>query len=291
LTSSDSTSILKATVPEALKVLERYKKGETMLIKVNGIQMNYELSDKKGAPMVMLSHSLGSSLVMWDPQLRALEPHFQVLRYDIRGHGKSEAPPGAYTLELLAEDAVALLDAVGIDKVHWVGLSLGGMIGQCVALNYPKRLKSLALCDTASAIAPEAQPIWRERLDAVRAKGVEPQLEPTLERWFTPSFLKSNPPILGIIQKQFLATPKDGYSGCIEAIRKLNHLDRLSGIKVPTLIMVGEDDPGTPVAASEAMHKKISNSKLVILPSARHLSNVEQPEVFNTNLLTFLKSS
>jgi 3-oxoadipate enol-lactonase len=261
-----------------------------MLIKANGIQMNYELSGKKKAPMVMLSHSLGSSLVMWDPQLRVLEPHFQILRYDTRGHGKSEAPPGAYTLELLAEDAVALLDALGIDKVHWVGLSLGGMIGQSLALNQAHRLKSLALCDTTGMIPPEAQPIWQERLDAVRARGVEPQLEPTMERWFTPSFLKQNSPFLGVIRKQFLATPAEGYMGCIEAIRKLNTLDRLSGIKLPTLIMVGEDDPGTPVAASEAMHKKISNSKLVVLPSARHLSNVEQPEAFNTNLLTFLKN-
>jgi 3-oxoadipate enol-lactonase len=261
-----------------------------MLIKANGIQMNYELSGKKKAPMVMLSHSLGSSLVMWDPQLRALDPHFQILRYDIRGHGRSEASPGTYTLELLGDDAIGLMDALGIDNVHWVGLSMGGMIGQSVALNHPKRLKSLALCDTAAAIAPEAQPIWQERLDAVRARGVEPQLGPTMERWFTPSFLKSNPPILGIIRKQFLATPAEGYMGCIEAIRELNTLDRLSNIKLPTLIMVGEDDPGTPVSASEAIHQRILKSKLMIIKSARHLSNVEQPEAFNTNLLTFLKN-
>ncbi|MGQ9645402.1 MAG: 3-oxoadipate enol-lactonase [Thermodesulfobacteriota bacterium] len=261
-----------------------------MLIKANGIQMNYELSGKKGASVVMLSHSLGSSLLMWNPQIKALEPHFQVLRYDIRGHGKSEAPPGAYTLELLAEDAVALLDALGIDHVHWIGLSMGGMIGQSVALSYPRRLRSLVLCDTAAAIAPEAQPIWQERIDAVREKGVASQLEPTLERWFTPSFLKLNPYMLGLIRKEFLATPAKGYLGCIYAIRKLNYLNRLSEIDMPTLIMVGEDDPGTPISASEAMHQRIPNSKLVIIKSARHLSNVEQPEVFNTNLLAFLKA-
>jgi len=261
-----------------------------MLIKANGIQMNYEFSGRKDAPVVMLSHSLGSSLVMWDPQMKILEVRFQVLRYDIRGHGKSEAPKGPYTLELLGEDAIALFDALRIDQVHWLGLSMGGMIGQAVALNHPKRLRSLALCDTAAAIAAEAQTIWQERLDAVREKGVESQLEPTMERWFTPSFLKMNPPTLGVIRKQFLATPVQAYIGCIEAIRKLNYLDRLPEIKIPTLIMVGEDDPGTPVSASEAMHKKISNSKLVIIKSARHFSNVEQSEVFNTNLLSFLKS-
>jgi 3-oxoadipate enol-lactonase len=260
-----------------------------MLINANGIRMNYELSGNKNAPVVMLSHSLGSSLAMWDPQMDALEPHFQVLRYDIRGHGKSEVPAGPYNLELLGEDAIAFLDALRIEKVHWVGLSMGGMIGQSVALNHPKRLKSLALCDTGAVIAPEAQPIWQERIDAVREKGVESQLEATMERWFTPSFLKLSPPMLGVIRKQFLATPAKGYMGCIEAIRKLNYLDRLSKIKIPTLVMVGEDDPGTPVAVSEAMHQRIPNSRMVIIPSARHLSNVEQPEVFNVTLLKFLE--
>lgn len=260
-----------------------------MFIKANGIQMNYELSGKKDGPIVMLSHALGSSLLMWNPQRKVLEPHFQVLRYDVRGHGRSEAPPGAYTLDLLAEDAVALLDALAIDNVHWVGLSMGGMIGQSVALNYPKRLNSLALCDTAAAIAPEAQPLWQERIDAVRGKGVESQVDLTLERWFTPSFLKLNPPMLEVIRREFLATPAKGFLGCTEAIRKLNYLDRLSEIKIPTLIMVGEDDPGTPVSASEAMHQRIHNAKLVIIKSARHLTNVEQPEIFNTNLLTFLR--
>ena len=261
-----------------------------MLIKANGIQMNYELSGKKDGPLVILSHSLGSSLLMWNPQRKVLESHFQVLLYDTRGHARSEAPPGAYTLELLGEDAVALLDALGIDQVHWVGLSMGGMIGQSIALNYPKRLKSLALCDTMAVVPQEAQPIWQERIDAVREKGVASQLEPTMERWFTPSFLKLNPYMLGVIREEFLATPAKGYLGCLYAIRKLNYLDQLSAIKIPTLIMVGEDDPGTPVSASEAMHQRIPNSTLMIIKSTRHLSNVEQPEVFNTNLLTFLMS-
>jgi len=123
-----------------------------MQIKANGIQINYELSGKKGAPVVVLSHSLNSSLLMWNPQMEALNPHFQVLRYDIRGHGGSDTPSGAYTLELLGEDVIGLLDALSINKVHFVGLSMGGMIGQSLALNYVHRLRSLALCDTASII-------------------------------------------------------------------------------------------------------------------------------------------
>jgi len=261
-----------------------------MQIKANGIQMNYELSGKKGAPIVVLSHSLASSLVMWNPQRDALIPHFQVLCYDMRGHGKTEVIPGPYTLELLAEDAIGLLDALKIDRVHYVGLSIGGMIGQSLALNYVHRLRSLALCDTAPIIPQEAQPIWQERINKTREKGMEAQVDETMERWFTPAFLKQGAPMLDIIRKQILATSLQGYIGCAEAIRKLNYLDRLHEIKIPTLIMVGEDDPGTPVSASRAIHEQISNSKLVILPSARHLSNIEQKDAFNTALLTFLKN-
>jgi 3-oxoadipate enol-lactonase len=261
-----------------------------MQIKANGIQINYELSGKKDASIVVLSHSLASSLVMWNPQRDALNPHFQVLCYDMRGHGKTEVLSDPYTLELLADDVIGLLDALKIDRVHYVGLSIGGMIGQSLALNDAHRLRSLALCDTAPIIPQEAQPIWQERINKTREKGMEAQVDETMERWFTPAFLKQGAPMLDIIRKQILATSIQGYIGCAEAIRKLNYLDRLHEIKIPTLIMVGEDDPGTPVSASRAIHERISNSKLVILPSARHLSNIEQKDAFNTALLTFLKN-
>ena len=260
-----------------------------MLIKANGIQMNYELSGRKDAPVVVLSHSLASSLRMWDPQMDMLESHFRVLRYDTRGHGKSEAPAGAYTLELLGEDAIGLLDGLGIDKVQWVGLSMGGMIGQCLALNHADRLKSLALCDTAAIVPAVAQPIWQERIDTARDKGLGALVEATMERWFTPPFIIQGSKWLTLIRGEFLATPLPGYIGCSEAIRRLNYLDRLAAIKVPTLIIVGEDDPGTPVAASEAIQSCIPHSRLIILKSARHLSNVEQSEAFNAALLKFLK--
>jgi 3-oxoadipate enol-lactonase len=261
-----------------------------MRIKANDIHINYELSGKKGAQVVVLSHSLSSSLLMWNPQMDALNPYFQVLRYDIRGHGASDAPSGAYTLELLGEDVIKLLDALSIDRVHFVGLSMGGMIGQYLALNDSYRLKSLALCDTAAIVPAEAQPLWQERMGQARKKGMEALLDQTMERWFTPPFLKQNSTMLALIREQLLATPVSGYIGCAEAIRKLNYLDRLSEIKMPTLIIVGEDDPGTPVSASVAMYERLSNSKLVILPFARHLSNVEQAGAFNAALFEFLKS-
>ena len=259
-----------------------------MKIHANGIDINCELTGKEGGPVVMLSHSLACSLVMWQPQMAVLESAFQVLRFDTRGHGQSDAPEGAYSLELLAADTVGLLDALNIETVHFVGLSMGGMIGQCLALDHADRLKSLALCDTAAAMPEETQPIWQQRIDAVGQAGMAGQVDGTLERWFRPEYMQLNPDEVEMIRRQIRATPVAGYIGCCEAIRRLNYLDRLSEIKRSTLIMVGEEDPGTPVAASEAMHARISGSKLVVLPSARHLSNIEQAEAFNTALMAFL---
>src|SRR4030043_478294 len=194
-----------------------------MFVTANGIRIHYELSGRKDDPVVILSHSLASSLKMWEPQMEMLRSHFQVLRYD-----------------------------------------------------------------TPAIIPAEAQPIWDDRIQGVRRKGMESQLEVTMERWFTPSFLSLNPPILTLIKEEFLATPAEGYIGCAGAIRRLNYLSPLSEINLPTFIIVGEDDPATPVSASQAIHEHIKNSNLVILPSTRHLSNVEQPRVFNENLVEFL---
>ncbi len=259
-----------------------------MKINANGIDINYELTGKIGAPVVMLSHSLACSLVMWQPQMAVLESAFQVLRFDTRGHGDSDAPQRSYSLEQLAMDAIGLMDALKIDAVHFVGLSMGGMIGQGLALDYADRLKSLTLCDTAAIMPDETQPIWQQRIEAAGKKGMQGQVDETLERWFRPEYLQQNPPEVEMIRRQILATPVTGYIGCCEAIRRLKYLDRLPGINLPTLIMVGEEDPGTPVAASEAMHERISDSRLVVLPSARHLSNIEQSEAFNAALMEFL---
>ncbi len=259
-----------------------------MQVKANGILLNYEVTGKEGAPVVVLSHSLGSSLVMWEPQRTALEPYFQILRFDTRGHGGSEAVDGPYTFELLAEDVVGLLDGLGLSKIHFIGLSMGGMIGQALGLYHPERLLSLTLCDTAAANPPGSRAIWQERIDLVRKEGLAPIVEPTLERWFTPDFVRPGPPILGKIRRQFLKTSINGYVGCSQAIMELDYLEKLGRIKIPTLVVVGEDDPGTPVSAARAIQEQIVDSKLVILPGARHLSNVEQAGAFNRAVLEFL---
>jgi 3-oxoadipate enol-lactonase len=259
-----------------------------MQILARGIQLNYELTGKAGAPVVVLSHSLGSGLVMWEPQLAALEPRFRVLRYDTRGHGGSEPAAGPYTFELLADDVIGLLDGLEIAKAHFIGLSMGGMIGQALGLYHPARLLSLTLCDTAAANPPGSREIWQERIDLVRKQGLAPLWAGTLDRWLSPEFVRQNPLILEKIRRQFLATSVNGYVGCSQAIMGLDYLGQLGAIKTPTLIVVGEEDPGTPVSAARALQDRIPGSKLVMLPKARHLSSVEQAEAFNRAVGDFL---
>jgi 3-oxoadipate enol-lactonase len=258
-------------------------------IKANGIEMSYELTGKEGASLVVLSHSLGSSLAMWETQMDALRMHYRVLRYDTRGHGDTQVSGGTYSFDLLAEDALALMDALHLERAHWVGLSMGGMIGQALALSHPARLTSLALCDTAASLPPDSQAVWTERIRTAREKGLAHLVEGTMERWFTPPFLSLNPPEVRHIREIFLTTPVEGYIGCSEAIRRLDHLERLHEIDIPTLILVGSEDLGTPVSASEAMRERIWAARLCVIPSAAHLSNVEQAEVFNRELLAFFK--
>jgi len=262
-----------------------------MRIKTGAITTHYELSGPKDAPVVMLSHSLGSDLHMWDPQMAALEARWRVLRYDTRGHGGSDAPEGAYTLGQLVGDAASLLDALAIAKVHFVGLSMGGMIAQGFALSHPERLDRLALCDTSAFMPSGAQPIIQERIDTARKEGLAALVDSTLARWFTADYLRRKGPGVEATRRTFLSSPVAGYIGCTEAMRRLNYLDDLARIRRPTLIVVGADDPGTPVAVSQAIHERIAGSKLVILPSASHLGNIEQAQAFNSALTEFLESS
>lgn len=259
-----------------------------MQVKANGISVSCELDGPEGAPVVTLSHSLAATSRMWDPQIAALRDNYRVLAYDTRGHGGTDAPDGAYSLDLLAADARSLLAELGIARTHWVGLSMGGMIGQTLALQNPELFESLSLCDTSSRVPPEAASAWQERIGLAQSDGMAALVDGTVERWFTPPFRDARADVVEPVRDMIRATPPAGFVGCCHAIRGLDLTDRLSAIEIPTLIVVGEDDPGTPVAASEAMHAEISGSELVVLTSAAHLSNLEQPEAFNEALASFL---
>lgn len=262
-----------------------------MRIRTATLETNCEVSGPRDAPVVLLSHALGTSLNLWDPQMAALEARFRVVRYDIRGHGESEIPPAPYTLSALAADAVALLDALGVAKASFAGISLGGMIGQVLALRHPARVAHLILGDTSARIPAEGTQAIRERIAVARERGMEALVEATLARWFTPRFLAAEGPGVAMIRRLFLRTPVEGYVGCAEAICDLDLLGELARIRVPTLVVVGEEDPGTPVAAARAIHERIPGSRLAVIPSASHLANVEQAERFNRLLLEFLETS
>ena len=258
-----------------------------MKITANGITINYELEGPVLAPVVTLSHSLATDLSMWDPQVPALASRYRILRYDTRGHGGTDAPDEPYSLEQLAEDARALLQALGIARTHFIGLSMGGFIGQVLALKYPQMVQSLVLCDTTSRVPAEAKPMWEERIRVARTQGMAPQVEPTIGRWFTEPFRTQRPDVIDRVRALIRGTKPVGYIGCCHAIAALDLTNRLHQITTPTLVIVGEEDPATPVAASRTIHERIKGSELVILKSASHLSNMEQPEAFNRAVTSF----
>ncbi len=258
-------------------------------VRTGDIDTRCLLAGPADGPPVLLSHSLASDHTMWAPQIDALvAAGYRVIACDTRGHGASGAPAGAYSLPGLAADALALLDALGVARAHWVGLSLGGMIGQQFALDHPQRLASLALCDTACRVPPEGVASWEERIRTVAEQGLAPLVEPTLERWFSPAFRAASPAEVARIGAIIRTTPPAGYAGCGQAIKTLDLAARLGAIRLPTLVIVGEEDSGTPVAAARAIANAISGARLVILPGARHLSNIEAAPGFNAALLGHL---
>jgi 3-oxoadipate enol-lactonase len=238
-------------------------------------------------PWLTLSHSLACDLHMWDPQMELLSKHFKVLRFDTRGHGKSAVPAGPYTLDELAEDVLGLFLELGIKQTHWMGLSMGGMIGQTMILKWPQLFLSLVLADTTSRRPDNALQMWGDRANIAREQGMQGLLDSTLTRWFTQSYKAANSDKLQKIAQGILDTPVEGFAGCCIAIAHVNTFDRLKEINCPTLIMVGIDDHGTPPEMAKKIHSQIKDSVLHIIPDASHISNVEQTEIFNQHLEDF----
>jgi 3-oxoadipate enol-lactonase len=258
-----------------------------MKIHANGIDIRYEISGN--GPWVTLSHSLSCDLTMWDALAASLAPTCTVLRYDTRGHGGTSAPQGDYSFDQLTADLTGLLDALKVGRTHFLGLSMGGMIGQHLALAAPQRLERLVIANSTSRIPPEAGPLWDERIAIVRAQGCAGVVEGTLGRWFTPGFRQSRPDATAPIARLIANTPSAGYIGCAAAIRHLDITSRIGAIKAPTLVIAGAEDPGTPPAMSEAVAAAIPGARLEVIPSASHLSCIEQPEIFNRLVTDFLK--
>lgn len=253
---------------------------------INGIDIHYQVSGD--GPWVVLSHSLACDLTMWQPQIEVLSGRYRVLAFDTRGHGASSAPPGPYDFGQLTDDVIGLLDHLGIARCHFVGLSMGGMIGQHLALAAPTRLASLVLADTASRYPAEVLPMWQERIRLVGEQGMEAMVEGTLARWFSAPFGTAQPQVVARVAGLIRTTPAAGYIGCCHAIPRLDITARLGAISVPTLVIVGAEDAATPPAMAEAITAAIPDARLAVIPQAAHLANLEQPQAFNRLLLEFL---
>ncbi len=247
----------------------------------------HHVSAGKG-PWVTLVHSLAADHTLLSPQAAQLAENFSVLSLDIRGHGKSEVMSAPYTMGGLAEDVAALLASRGIAATHWVGISLGGMIGLTLALAHPRLVGSLVLADTTACYPPAAHAAWRERIGIVRAKGMAGVRAGTLDRWLTAPFRARDPETTARLGALIAATPAEGFVGCCEAIIGYDVSARLGEIACPTLVMVGEEDEATPPAMAEALALGIRGATLKRIPHAAHQSSTEQPALFNDAMAEFL---
>jgi 3-oxoadipate enol-lactonase len=237
---------------------------------------------------VLLVHAIGCDHRMWDGLGTALSPRFRVVRMDVRGHGRSAVTPRPYSLDQLADDARDLLDSLKVEKAHWVGLSMGAMIGQAFALRHPRRLRKLVLANTTSTYGAQGPEMWQARAKAVSDGGMAAIKDLAMQRYFTDDFRASHSDIVDRIGDGFLATDPAGYIGCCDAIRDLDFSGSLHRIQAPTLVIAGEKDVGTPVAMSKAIAEAIPGAKLAVIPGAAHLSAVEDPQAFNRLVADFL---
>ncbi|HEY6172915.1 MAG TPA: 3-oxoadipate enol-lactonase [Kofleriaceae bacterium] len=249
-----------------------------------GIATHLAIDGPPGAPAILLVHSLGSSLRIWDAQVEALARGFRVVRYDLRGHGLTEVADGPCTVEDLADDALAVLDACGVAAAHVAGVSIGGMVAQAIAARAPARVRSLILCDTAMAIPPPE--MWRQRAALVRAEGVAAIADSVLPRWVSPAYLAS--PAGRGLHNLLVRTPAPGYAALADALAVADLSRTTPQIRVPTLIVVGELDPSTTVAAAEAMRDAIAGAQLVVIPGALHVPMLDHPDEVTAAILGFL---
>ena len=254
-------------------------------MEVSGTGLFYRLDGLEGAPVLVLSNSLGTTHGLWEPQMAGLERHFRVLRYDTRGHGGSGVSEGPYTIEGLGRDVLALLDGLGIERASFCGISMGGMIGMWLGINAPERIERLALCNTSARIGgPEA---WNQRIATVRERGMEAVVSAVIERWFTSAFRERSAAAVDRIVAMLRSTPVEGYAACCAAVRDMDLLDSVGRIGAPTLVVAGTHDMSTPPEHAAAIALRISGARLVKLDAA-HLSNIEQAERFNAALVDFL---
>jgi 3-oxoadipate enol-lactonase len=250
------------------------------------VELHHTFAGPQDAGVVVLSNSLGTTLAMWEPQAAALARDHRVLRYDLRGHGRSPVPEAPYSIADLGSDLLALLDRNGIARASLFGVSLGGMVSMWVAAHAPERVDRLILCSTSAVMGPPES--WTERAALVRREGTAAVADSVVARWFTPAFAAAQPDVVARIRGQLAATPAEGYAGCCEAIREMDQRPDLPAIAAPTLVIAADGDPSTPPAHARTIAGLIPGARLEVLDRGAHLVNVEAPDVVNPLVLAHL---
>lgn len=257
-------------------------------IETKNLRMHYQWGGSPGAPTLVLSNSLGTNLTLWDLQVPVFSKAFRVLRYDSRGHGQTSATPGEYSVELLAHDVLDLLDALELQRVHFCGLSVGGMTGMWLAANAPQRLHKLVLCNTSPKIGtPET---WNARIQAVREGGTRSVAQIVVERWFTPDFRARNPSIVETTKSMIESTSREGYLGTCAAVRDFDFWASLKNIGAPALVIAGTHDVAATPADAQKLAREIKSARYLELAAA-HISNIEDADRFTEAVSTFLSNS
>jgi len=264
----------------------------TQKIQANGITFNISLdgvdADQDDAPWLTFSNSLATNHRMWDEQIATFGKTFRILRYDTRGHGETDAPPGPYDFDLLIADIIGLWDAVGIERSHFCGLSLGGMTGMGLALKHPDRVASLIACDCRAVGNEHFAALWAQNIPLVEQNGTAAIADATMGRWFNEAWADANGERFDGVRKMVLTTPAAGYAGCAAAIQHLDYLKDLGKLTTPALFIGGAQDVGAPVDAMDEMHAASPGSKRAIIDPAAHIANIENTPVFNDAVMSFL---
>jgi 3-oxoadipate enol-lactonase len=256
-------------------------------VETKDLRMHYELDGPTNAPALVLSNSLGTNLSLWDPQLPVFAKTFRLLRYDSRGHGRTSATPGEYTVEMLGRDVLQLLDALNLDRVNFCGLSVGGMTGMWLAVNAPKRLTKLLLSNTAPKIGK--LDAWNQRIKLVREGGTKAVAQPVVEKWFTPEFHTKHPDQIAKTRHMIESTSTDGYAGSCAAVRDFDFWENVATIRVQTLVIAGTHDQSVPPSDAQKLTKQIPGARYLELPAA-HISNVEAATRFTDGVSNFLNT-
>lgn len=254
------------------------------------VELNYDAAGPPGAPVLLLGGSLGTTLEMWKPQVAELAAAYRVVSFEHRGHGGSPVPAGPYAIEDLGQDVLATMDRLGVDRASYCGLSLGGMVGQWLAINAPERIERLVLICTSPYLPPAEG--WLERAATVRAAGTPGAVaDAVVTRWFTPGYTERNPDVVARYRAMISSISAEGYAGCCEAIAAMDLRGGLPRIAAPTLVIAGRQDPATPPEHGEAIVAAVGGARLEVLDPAAHLASVERAPEVTTLIAAHLKGS